>query len=437
MAGKTLAIVLAAGKGTRMRSRLPKVMHPVGGLPMIEHVLAAAAAAGVSRTAVVAGPDSTWSASLSGTPQVFVQENPQGTAHAVLAARDAFTEDLDAVVVLFADSPLVTPASIERALAAVAAGADLTVVAFPADDPTGYGRVLTEGDQVVAIREESEASPEERTVTLCNSGIMAIRAGLPLSTIDEIGTDNAKGEYYLTDLVELGRRKNFTMAVTEAAADEVMGVNDRAQLAEAEALFQDRARRAAMQHATLEAPGTVFFSHDTVLGEDVYVEPNVVFAPGVTVAAGARIRSFTYIEASKVGEGAIVGPFARLRPGADVGEKARVGNFVELKNMRLGPGAKVNHLSYVGDADVGKGANLGAGTITCNYDGVHKYRTEIGEGAFVGSNSALVAPIRIGERAYIGSGSVVTDDVPDDSLAIARGRQVNKPDRSPLRRKDD
>ena len=436
MAGKTLAIVLAAGKGTRMRSRVPKVMHKVGGLPMIEHVLAAVAEAGATRTVLVVAPDSDWAASLPSAPDAFVQDPPRGTAHAVLAARPALEEAPDAVVVLFGDNPLITPQSIERALRAVREGADIAVLAFRTEAPTGYGRVLMEAGQVVAIREEADASPAEKAVTLCNSGVMAIRGGAPLAALNEIGADNAKGEYYLTDLVAIGRAKGFSMVVAEAAVEEVLGVNDRAQLAEAEAIFQDRARRRAMAGATLEAPQTVFFSHDTVLGDDVHVEPNVVFGPGVTVEAGARIRAFSHLEGAEVAAGATVGPFARLRPGALVGPKAHVGNFVEIKNAVLGPGAKANHLTYVGDAEVGAGANLGAGTITCNYDGVHKHRTEIGAGAFVGSNSALVAPVRIGDRAFVGSGSVITEDVPDEALAIGRGRQVTKPNRSPARRRD-
>lgn len=435
MAGNTLAIVLAAGKGTRMRSSVPKVMHPVGGLPMIGHVLGAVAAAGVTRAALVVAPDSDWAETLPGRPEVFVQDEPLGTAHAVLAARAAFADDLDAIVVLYGDNPLITPQTIERALERVRGGADIAVVAFHTDAPKGYGRIVMEAGHIGAIREEADATDDERAITLCNSGVMAIRAGEPLKALDAIGAANAKGEYYLTDLVEVGRERGFSMVVAEADFDEVLGVNDRAQLAAAEAVFQDRARRAALAHATLEAPHTVFFSHDTVLGEDVHVEPNVVFGPGVSVAAGARIRAFSHLEGARVASGAVVGPYARLRPGAEIGEGARVGNFVELKNAVLGRGAKASHLSYVGDAVVGDGANLGAGTITCNYDGIRKFRTEIGEGAFIGSNSALVAPVSIGMRAYVGSGSVVTEDVPDDALAIARGRQVNKDGRSPARRK--
>ena len=434
MSADTLAIVLAAGKGTRMRSALPKVMHPIGGRPMIEHVLAAAAAAGIEKTALVVAPDSDWARDLPGGPDVFVQDPPLGTAHAVLAARPAVDSAVGAVVVLFGDNPLITGASIEKVLARVSGGADIAVLAFEAADPTGYGRVLMEDGALVAIREERDASAEERAVTLCNSGIMAIRSGPALEALDDIGSDNAKGEFYLTELIAIGRQRELVMVVEEAAEDEVLGVNDRAQLAEAEEVFQMRMRSAALLHATLQAPHTVFFSHDTTLGEDVVVEPNVVFGPGVSVGTGARIRAFSHLEGAIVSPGAVVGPYARLRPGAVIGVDARVGNFVEIKNATLGAGAKANHLSYVGDATVGAKANLGAGTITCNYDGKTKAHTEIGEGAFVGSNSALVAPVSIGERAYVGSGSVITDDVPADALAIGRGRQVVKPDRSPARR---
>jgi bifunctional UDP-N-acetylglucosamine pyrophosphorylase/glucosamine-1-phosphate N-acetyltransferase len=314
-------------------------------------------------------------------------------------------------------------------------GADIAVLAFEPDDPAGYGRVILDANgHVAAIREHRDASEAERAVRLCNSGIMAIRAGTPLAALEEIGADNAKGEFYLTDIVEIGRSRHFNMVWERAEADEVLGINDRAQLAAAEAAFQRRAREKALRTATLTAPETVFLSHDTVLGEDVLVEPNVVFGPGVSVGEGARIRAFSHLEGAAVSAGAVVGPFARLRPGTAIGRGARIGNFVEVKAATVASGAKVNHLAYIGDATVGAGANVGAGTITCNYDGRHKHLTEIGEGAFIGSNSALVAPVSIGERAYVGSGSVITEDVPADALAIARGRQVNKEHRSPGRR---
>lgn len=425
-------MVLAAGKGTRMRSDTPKVMHKVAGLEMVAHVIAAARGAGVGDVALVVSPGADWPRALDPEVAVFVQDKQLGTAHATLAAEAAFTGDVEAVVILFGDTPLVTAKTVDTMLARVQGGADIAVLAFDAADPTGYGRVLREpSGHLVAIREEKDASEEEKRITVCNSGIMAIRAGAPLAALKAIGNNNAKGEHYLTDLVAIGHERGFNMVVEMAEEPEVMGVNDRAQLAEAEARFQDRARRAALTHATLIAPETVFFSHDTVIGEDVVVEPNVVFGPGVSVEKGAQVRAFSHLEGCVVGAGAVVGPFARLRPGTVLGASAKVGNFVEVKNATLGDGGKINHLSYVGDAEVGAKANIGAGTITCNYDGKNKFKTVIEAGAFIGSNSALVAPVTVGRQAFVGTGSVITEDVPDNALAIARGRQVNKPDRSP------
>ncbi|UOM34598.1 bifunctional UDP-N-acetylglucosamine diphosphorylase/glucosamine-1-phosphate N-acetyltransferase GlmU [Acuticoccus sp. I52.16.1] len=434
---QALAVVLAAGKGTRMRSKTPKVLHKVGGRAMVDHVLAAAAEAGVSRAALVVGPEAPWAAGRAGDAlSLHVQAEQKGTAHAVLAAREAFAADLDAVVVLFGDNPLVTAATIDRMVERVVGGADLAVLAFRTAAPTGYGRLLLdENGHVRAIREERDASEEERAVTLCNSGVMAIRAGAPLEALESIGADNAKGEYYLTDLVAIGVERGFDMVWEEASPAEVMGVNDRAQLAEAEAEFQRRARARALETATLIAPETVYFSHDTVIGEDVLIEPNVVFGTGVRVGDGATVHAFTHLVDTVVSPGAAVGPFARSRGGTSVGPGSKIGNFVELKNAALAPGVKISHLSYIGDAVVGAAANIGAGTITCNYDGVAKHRTEIGAGAFIGSNSALVAPVTIGEGAFVASGSVITEDVPANALALARGRQATKPDRSPLKPK--
>ncbi|MEM0909046.1 MAG: NTP transferase domain-containing protein, partial [Pseudomonadota bacterium] len=328
LSAQMLAIILAAGKGTRMRSAVPKVMHKVGGLEMVRHVIAATQAAGIKDCALVVSEGADWAQKLEGAPATHVQDPPLGTAHAVLAARTAVTADHDAVLVLFADNPLMRAETIANVCARVEAGADVVVLAFQAADPAGYGRVLLDENGVAAIREERDASDAERQVTLCNSGIMAIRTGAAFHALDEIGCQNAKGEYYLTDLVAIARAKGLTVAVEEAPADEVLGVNDRAQLAEAEAVFQQRMRAAVLHHATLEAPQTVFFSHDTVLHEDVHVEPHVVFGPGVEVARGARVRAFSHLEGATVGEGASIGPYARLRPGSDIGPKARVGNFV-------------------------------------------------------------------------------------------------------------
>ena len=434
---RTLAVILAAGKGTRMRSGTPKVLHKVGGLAMVDHVLAAAREAGVPKAALVVGGDAAWAeARRSDTVSLHVQAEQKGTAHAVLSAREAFAMDVDAVVVLYGDNPLVTAATIDRMLERVLGGADLAVLAFRTDAPTGYGRLLLdEAGRVEAIREERDASDEERAITLCNSGVMAIRAGAALEALEAIDADNAKGEYYLTDLVALGAERGFNMVWEEAPFAEVMGCNDRAQLAEAEAEFQRRARLAALETATLIAPETVYFSHDTVVGEDVTIEPHVVFGTGVAIGDGARVLAFTHLTDTIVSPGASVGPFARSRGGTSIGPGSKIGNFVELKNAALATGVKISHLSYVGDAGVGAEANIGAGTITCNYDGVNKHRTEIGEGAFIGSNSALVAPVSIGEGAFVGSGSGITEDVPAHALAIARGRQATKPDRSPAKRK--
>lgn len=427
-----LAIVLAAGEGTRMKSDRAKVLHEVAGRSMLAHVLASVAAAGVGNVAVVVGPgrDDVRGETLRIAPHagVFVQSERLGTAHAVLAARAALATGYDDLIVLFADTPLVTGATILALRNALAAGAGVAALGFEAADPFGYGRLLQDsGGRLAAIREEKDASVDERAIRLCNAGLMAIDGRRALDLLARIGNDNAKGEYYLTDIVELARADGLETRVVVADETEVLGVNDRIQLAQAEAVLQTRLRRAAMAAGvTMSAPETVFLSSDTALGRDVVIEPHVVFGPGVTVADGAVIHSFSHLEGAQVGAGATIGPYARLRPGAALAEKAKVGNFVEIKNARVAAGAKVNHLTYIGDADIGANANIGAGTITCNYDGFFKYRTVIGENAFIGSNSALVAPVTVGAGAYVGSGSVVTKDVPADSLAVARGRQIEK-----------
>jgi len=430
-----LAVVLAAGEGTRMRSSKPKVLHAVGGRPMIGHVAAAAGEAGAGRIAVVVGNGAEavgkYLSAVAPAARTYVQAERRGTAHAVLAAREALAEAADDVVVLCGDAPLVTAETLRRVRARLAEGADLVVVGFEADDPTGYGRLIVDGGRLVAIREDRDASPAERMVRLCNAGLLACRGEHLLSLLEAIGDDNAKREFYLTDAVAIANDRGLAVTTEIVPEAEVLGVNDRAQLAACEAAFQARARRAAMAGGvTLVAPETVFLAFDTMLASDVVVEPNVVFGPGVRVEAGAVIHAFSHLEGARVAAGASVGPFARLRPGTDLGAGARVGNFVETKNAVVDEGAKINHLSYVGDAHVGAGANVGAGTITCNYDGAGKHHTEIGAGAFIGSNSALVAPVAIGAGAYVGSGSVVTEDVPADALAIARGRQVVKPGRA-------
>ena len=426
------AIVLAAGKGTRMRSDLPKVLHKVAGRTMLGHVLAAVREAGATRVGVVAEPGRADVAAeierQAPGAGVFAQAERLGTAHAVLAARALLAEAADDVIVAFGDTPLVTAETFTRLRAPLAAGAAVAVLAFETETPTGYGRVLTEGERVVAIREEKDASPAERQVRLCNAGLMALGGAHALRLLERIGNDNAAGEYYLPDAVALAVADGLTVAVVPVDEPEAQGVNDRVQLAAAEAVVQARLRRAALLGgATLAAPETVFFSYDTVLGRDVTVEPNVVFGPGVTVADGCTVRAFAHLTDVRLEAGVKIGPFVRMRGGAVLEQGAEIGNFVELKNTRMGPGAKAAHLTYLGDAEVGAKANVGAGTITCNYDGVFKHRTSIGAGAFIGSNSALVAPVTIGAGALVAAGSVITQDVPEGALAVARGRQEVRP----------
>jgi bifunctional UDP-N-acetylglucosamine pyrophosphorylase/glucosamine-1-phosphate N-acetyltransferase len=426
-----VAIVLAAGEGTRMRSSRPKVLHEIGGRSLIAHALTAVGAIG-GRTAVVVGPGQEAvvgaAATLEPDTAFYVQRERRGTAHAVLAARAALVTGVDDVVVAFADTPLVTPQTIMRLRGALASGAGVAVLGFRPVDPTGYGRLIVDaGGALLAIREEKDASPAERAVGLCNSGLMALAGSTAIAILEQIGDDNAKREFYLTDAVAVARAMGLVTIALETEEDEVRGVNTQAQLAEAEAILQHRLRAAA--HAagvTMVAPETVHLCVDTKLGRDVTIEPYVVFGPGVTVEDGAVIRSFSHLEGAHVGGGARVGPFARLRPGTNLEAEVHVGNFVEVKAAHLESGAKANHLSYIGDARVGAGTNIGAGTITCNYDGFRKHLTEIGRDAFIGSNSALVAPVRIGDRAYVASGSVITSEVPADSLAFGRARQTTK-----------
>ena len=412
-----------------MRSALPKVLHRVGGVTLLGHALEAAKASGAAAIGVVAGPDREDVAAevrkRVPNASMHVQTERLGTAHAVLSAKAALANGND-LIVAFGDTPLVRAETFGMLRDALKDAA-VAVLGFRPNNPYGYGRLIEKGGNLVAIREEKDASEAEKKITLCNAGIMAFAGEHALSLIEAIGNKNAKKEYYLTDAVALARARNLNVTVCEAPEEEVMGINDRSQLAEAEAELQKRLRKAALESAvTLVAPETVFFSADTKLGKDVTIEPNVVFGPGVVVNDGATIRAFSHLEGAEVGEGAVVGPYARLRPGTKLGAKTKIGNFVEVKAATFGDGAKANHLSYVGDASVGANANIGAGTITCNYDGYDKHKTEIGEGAFIGSNSALVAPVKVGKGAYVGTGSVVTEDVPDDALAVARGRQAVK-----------
>jgi bifunctional UDP-N-acetylglucosamine pyrophosphorylase / glucosamine-1-phosphate N-acetyltransferase len=413
-----------------MRSSRPKVLHSIGGRTLLGHVLAAVQEA-AGRAAVVIGPEQAKVAGAvrAALPEaaIFVQAERRGTAHAVLAARAALLERSDDVLVVFADTPLVRPATLTRLREPLAAGKAVAVLGFRPADPSGYGRLIMRGDSLLAIREDKDASVAERAIPLCNAGLMALRGDVALAILDRIDDRNAKREFYLTDAVAIARGMGLDAVAIETGEDEVRGINSQVQLAEAEAAFQRRLRTDALEAGVaMPAPETVFLAADTKLGRDVTIEPYVVFGPGVTVEEGATIRSFSHLDGAHVGKGAVVGPYARLRPGARLGPDVRIGNFVEVKAAEIGAGVRANHLSYIGDARVGAGSNIGAGTITCNYDGQHKHLTDIGAGAFIGSNSALVAPVKIGDGAYVGSGSVITRDVPADSLALGRGQQVVK-----------
>lgn len=427
-----LSVILAAGEGTRMKSAMPKVLHAIAGLPMVAHVVKAAEAAGATGLALVIGhgADEMRKAVQKFAPkaETFVQEKRLGTAHAVLAAREAIAKGYDDILVMFGDTPLIDAAALAAARQKLAEGAAVAVIGFRPPNPTGYGRLIEKGGRLVAIREEKDCSEAEKKLGFCNAGMMAVAGNQALRLLDKVGNNNAKGEFYLTDIVELAGADGLDVVATEASFESALGINNRAELAEAEAIWQARQRREAMlAGVTLIAPETVYFSHDTEIGADTIVEPHVWFGPGVKIASGAKIHAFSHIEGATIASNCDVGPFARLRPGADLRQKAKVGNFCEVKQATIEEGAKVNHLTYVGDARVGAGANIGAGTITCNYDGFSKFFTDIGEGAFVGSNSALVAPVTIGKGGYIASGSVITESVPDDALAFGRARQKTLP----------
>jgi bifunctional UDP-N-acetylglucosamine pyrophosphorylase / glucosamine-1-phosphate N-acetyltransferase len=419
----SLTVVLAAGEGTRMRSALPKVLHPVAGQSP-PHGRASPLFVGFAPTPKAVADEV---ARVRPDAKTFIQRERLGTAHAVLAARDAIARGADDLLVVFGDTPLISAETFERLRAPLKNGAALAVLGFRAADPTGYGRLLVEGDHLVAIREHADATPEERKVTLCNAGVMAFDGHKALAIIDKIGNANSKGEYYLPDAVGIVRDFGWEAVVIETSEDEVRGINTKAQLAEAEQVMQARLRKAALDAGvTLIAPETIFLAADTTFGSDVTIEPFVVIGPGVSIGDGTVIHSFSHIVQASIGKKVSVGPYARLRPGTSLGDSSRIGNFVETKAATLEAGVKVNHLSYVGDAHVGANSNLGAGTITCNYDGFAKHRTEIGEGAFIGTNSSLVAPVKIGNGAYIGSGSVITRDVPDDAMAVERSPQNNR-----------
>jgi bifunctional UDP-N-acetylglucosamine pyrophosphorylase/glucosamine-1-phosphate N-acetyltransferase len=434
-----LAIVLAAGESTRMKSSMSKVLHPVAGQPMIAHVVESLVNASISSVALVLGRDAEAVQSAAARNDIdmsaFLQTERLGTGHAVLAAKDAIAKGYDDVLVVFGDTPLITAAPLLAARQGLAEGNDVIVIGFQTADPTGYGRLLVENGALVAIREQKDATEDEKKITYCNGGLMAINGAKALELLGKIGNSNVKGEYYLTDIVEIVRAEGGKAIAVEAPETELTGCNNRAELAMIEAIWQKRRRHEMMvSGVSMIAPETVFLAFDTQIAQDVLIEPNVVFGPGVTIESGAIIHAFSHLEGAYVGAEATVGPYARLRPGANLGSHSKVGNFCEVKKAEIGAGAKVNHLTYIGDAFVGENTNIGAGTITCNYDGVNKHITRIGADAFIGSNSSLVAPVSIGDGALVASGSVVTEDVPADAVAFGRARQEIKPGRAKILR---
>lgn len=424
-------IVLAAGQGTRMNSDLPKVLHQVAGAPLLHHALATAHALEPSRIVVVTGHGgedvATSASAYSEAVETVVQDPQLGTAHAVAQAMPRLAEAEGEAIVLYADTPLIREDTLRAMLAARQRHA-VVVLGFHARDPGRYGRLLTEGETLLAIREYKDATEAERAITLCNSGVICADVQTLAALVAKVGNTNAAGEYYLTDIVELARAQGLSAGVVLCDEAETLGANTRAQLAEAEAAFQSRARAEALENGvTLTAPETVFFALDTWVGRDAIIGPNVIFGPGVTVESGSEIKGFCHLEGCHISRGATVGPFARLRPGTELAEDVHVGNFVEIKNAILNEGVKVGHLTYIGDADIGEFTNIGAGTVTCNYDGVMKHRTTIGKRVFIGSDTMLVAPVTVGDGALTASGSVITEDVPAEAVAISRARQVTKP----------
>ena len=440
-----VTIILAAGQGKRMRSKLPKPLHRLGGKPLLGWALDAAMMAGADRQIVITPEDaapitdfiSAWGKARGNKPETVVQHPPQGTGHAVAVTRGLLGTTDGIAIVTFADTPLLRAETFRRMVTAIAeTDAAVACLGMTVENPHGYGRMVMDNGTLQRITEEKDATPEERQINFVNAGIMAIRLPLVFDLLDDVGMDNASGEQYLTDVVAAARQRGLNVTAMEADPEEVMGINDRADLAMAEAALQKRLRHAAMESgATLVAPDTVFLNHDTVLEEDVIIEPHVVFGSGVHIGEGTEIRSFCHLEGVKTGACCMIGPYARLRPGTDLAEGVRIGNFVETKNTTMGALAKANHLSYVGDSAVGSKANIGAGTITCNYDGYNKHKTVIGAEAFIGSNTALVAPVSVGDRAIIGAGSTITKDVADDALALTRAEMKVSAGAAPRLRK--
>jgi bifunctional UDP-N-acetylglucosamine pyrophosphorylase / glucosamine-1-phosphate N-acetyltransferase len=424
-------IILAAGMGTRMNSDLPKVLHTLAAVPLLHHALTAGRAVEPSRIIVVAGHEAeavTRSAhAFDEAIEVVIQAEQLGTAHAVAQTAPLLASTAGDAIVLYGDTPFITEETLHAMLAARARHA-VVVLGFQARDPGRYGRLITNGDQLDRITEYKDATEAERTITLCNSGVICADTATLMSLVAEVGNANAAGEYYLPDIVELARKRGLSAGVVICHESETLGINTRTELAAAEAAFQSRARAAALENGvTLTAPETVFFALDTHIGRDALIAPDVIFGPGVTVESGAEIRAFCHLEGCHISRGATVGPFARIRTGTELAEDVHIGNFVEIKNSIIDEGAKVGHLTYLGDTDLGEFANIGAGTVTCNYDGVMKHRTTIGARTFIGSATMLIAPVTIGARAMTASGSVITEDVPAEALAVARARQVTKP----------
>lgn len=430
---QTAVVVLAAGKGTRMKSARSKVLHAVAGRSLLGHVLDTATAIEPDRIVVVVGPEMADVEAAAAPHAVVLQAEQLGTADAVKAARVPLADfAMGTAFVLYGDTPFIAVETLQEMIAEREKGAGIVVLGFRPDDPGAYGRLIVDGaGRLQRIVEFKDASETERAVTLCNSGVMAIDASILFRLVDAVDDDNAKGEFYLTDIVELAREDNIDCVVVEADPDELQGINSRADLAAAEAFWQARRRREVMDEGvTLRDPSTVYFSYDTQFEPDVVIGQNVVFGPEVTVGRDVEIKAFSHLEGVKIGDASTVGPFVRLRPGAVLEAGVKIGNFVEVKNAVMGAGSKASHLSYIGDAEVGPQANIGAGTITCNYDGYFKYTTKIGAGAFIGSNTALVAPVAVGEGAIVAAGSVITVDVDSDALALGRGRQANKEGRA-------
>lgn len=420
------AIVLAAGLGTRMKSKMPKVMHPLAGRPMVKHVIASLEETGISKICCVVGPDMENLQNLVAPHPSAVQTERLGTAHAVLAAR-SFMEDFKGpVLIAYGDTPMISTETFKDMLDAAQSN-DVVVLGFTPRDPGAYGRLVVDpSKELQAIVEYKDATAEQRAITLCNSGVMCVNGEKLFHLLDRISNDNAAGEYYLTDIVALARSENLRCTVVEGHEQELIGVNSRLELAQAETLVQDKLRIKAMTNgATLLDPATTYFSFDTEIGQDVLIEPNVFFGPEVKIEDNATIKAFSHLEGAHVGRHSVIGPYARLRPGSTLKDNAKIGNFVELKKTVIEAGAKVNHLSYIGDAHVGENANIGAGTITCNYDGFFKYKTTIGAGAFIGSNTALVAPVRIGDNATVGAGSTVSKNIENGALGLTRAKQKN------------